>query len=113
MIPGLGGGMNPKQMERMMQQMGIKTTPIDATEVVIRKKDGSELVISAPQITQIEMQGQKSLQVSGNFSERAGGPSEDDIKLVMEQAKCSREKALAALREAKGDIAEAILKLQG
>ncbi len=112
MIPGLGG-MNPRQMERMMQQMGIKSTGIDASEVIIRKKDGSELVVSSPQVTLIDMQGQKSLQISGEITERAGGPSEDDIKLVMEQAKCTRDKALAALKETKGDIAAAILKLQG
>lgn len=112
MLPGLGG-MNPRQMERMMQQMGIKTIAVDASEVIVKKKDGTELVVSSPQVSMIEMQGQKSLQVNGTFSERSGGPSEDDIKLVMEQAKCTREKALAALNEAKGDIAEAILKLQG
>ena len=111
MIPGMGG-MNPRQMERMMQQMGIKSIPIDASEVIVKKKDGGELVVSSPQVTMVEMQGQKSLQVAGLFSERAGGPSEDDISLVMEQAKCGREKALDALKETKGDIAAAILKLQ-
>ena len=111
MIPGMGG-MNPRQMERMMQQMGIKSTNVDASEVIVRKKDGGELVVSSPQVTIVEMQGQKSLQVAGVFSERAGGPSEDDIRLVMEQAKCAREKALDALKETKGDIAAAILKLQ-
>jgi len=111
MIPGLGG-MNPRQMERMMQQMGIDTKAIDATEVIIKKKDGSEMVITSPQVTLIDMQGQKSFQISGDVTERAGGPSEDDIRLVMEQAKCTREKALAALKETKGDIAAAILKLQ-
>lgn len=110
MLPGLGG-MNPRQMERLMQQMGMKSTPIDASEVIVRKKDGGELVVSSPQVTMIEVQGEKTLQISGAISERAG-VSEDDIRLVMEQAKCDREKALAALKETKGDIAAAILKLQ-
>jgi nascent polypeptide-associated complex subunit alpha len=39
-------------------------------------------------------------------------PSEDDIKLVMEETGCSREEAVKALRETNGDIAEAILRIQ-
>jgi nascent polypeptide-associated complex subunit alpha len=39
-------------------------------------------------------------------------PSEDDIKLVMEETGCSREDAVKALRETNGDIAEAILRIQ-
>jgi len=111
LLPGMGG-MNPRQMQRMMEQMGIKTKEIEASEVVVRKKDGGELVITAPSVTMMEVQGQKTFQIAGNVEERAGGPSEDDIKLVMEQAKCTREKAAAALKESKGDIAEAIMKLQ-
>jgi len=110
MIPGLGS-MNPKQMARLMQQMGIKTLEVDASEVVVKKKDGSELVVSSPQVLVVDAQGQKMLQVSGTISEREGGPSEDDVKLVMAQCGCAKAEALAALKAAKGDIAEAIMKL--
>lgn len=110
MIPGMGG-MNPKQMQRLMQQMGIKTVEVDASEVVVKKKDGSELVVSSPQVLLVDAQGQKMLQVSGTISEREGGPGEEDVKLVMEASGASRAHALSALKEAKGDIAEAILKL--
>lgn len=112
MIPGMGG-MNPRQMQRIMQQMGIKSEEIPASEVIVKKSDGSELVITSPSVVCMEMQGQKSFQISGKVEERSGGPGEEDVKLVMEQAKCSREKAIAALKESKGDIAAAILKLQG
>ena len=112
MIPGMGG-VNPRQMQRMLQQMGIRSEEIPASEVIVRKSDGSELVITAPQVVMMDMQGQKSFQITGKVEERSGGPGEDDIKLVMEQANCSREKAVSALKEAKGDIAAAILKLQG
>ncbi|VVC72128.1 Nascent polypeptide-associated complex protein [uncultured archaeon] len=110
MIPGLGG-MNPKQMARMMEQMGIKTKEIDASEVIVKKKDGSELVVSNAQVMLVDAQGQKMLQVSGTISEREGGPSDDDVKLVMEASGASKAQALSALKEAKGDIAEAIMKL--
>lgn len=39
-------------------------------------------------------------------------PSEDDIKLVMEETGCTREEAIKALKETNGDIAEAIIKVQ-
>jgi nascent polypeptide-associated complex subunit alpha len=110
MIPGLGG-MNPKQMSQMMRQMGIKTDEIKAVRVVIEKEDG-KLIIDNPSVTQIDMQGQKSYQISGTVREEAASPSEDDIKLVMESAGCSKEEAEAALKEANGDIAQAILKLK-
>ena len=38
--------------------------------------------------------------------------SEEDIKLVMEQAGVDYDSAKKALEETKGDLAEAILKLQ-
>jgi nascent polypeptide-associated complex subunit alpha len=111
MLPGMGGAMNPKHMAKMMQQMGIKSEELPATKVTIELEDGTRLVIFEPQVVQIEMQGQKSFQVSGKVSEeREAG--EDDIKMVMEQAGCSREEAMNALRETGGDIAEAIIKLK-
>ena len=104
MIPGMGG-MNPRQM-------GIKSTEVEALEVIIKKKDGTEMVVSDPQVTIMDIQGQKMLQVSGTVTERDGGPSEDDIKLVADQAGCSAEDATAALKDAKGDIAAAIMRVR-
>jgi nascent polypeptide-associated complex subunit alpha len=110
MIPGLGG-MNPKQMSQMMRQMGIKTDELKAIRVIIEKEDG-KLVIENPSVTQIDMQGQKSFQISGNVREEAAAASEDDVKMVMESANCTKEEAEGALKEANGDIAEAIMKLK-
>ncbi len=104
-------GMDPKQMMRMMQQMGIKTTQIAAERVVIEKDDGSKLVVSSPQVVQIDMQGQKSFQITGQVSEQASGASEDDVKMVMEQTGASKQQAEEALKET-NDLAEAILKLK-
>ncbi len=108
------GKMNPKQMEGMMKQMGIKSKPIDAKEVIIKTGEG-ELVISNPQVTEITMQGVKTFQIMGDVSERAGGPAkaytEDDIKLVMEKTGCSKEKVEGALEKSGGDIAAAIVEL--
>ncbi len=110
MLPGMGG-MDPKNMMKMMKQMGIKSEELPATKVTIELEDGTRLVVFEPNVVQIEMQGQKTFQVSGKIQEeREAG--EDDIKMVMEQGGCSREEAMNALRETGGDIAEAILKLK-
>lgn len=105
-------GMDPKNMQKMMKQMGIKSEEIESAKVTIELKEGGRLVIFEPSVVQIEMQGQKSFQISGNVHEE-NEAGEDDIKMVMEQTGCSREEAQNALRETGGDIAEAIISLKG
>jgi nascent polypeptide-associated complex subunit alpha len=116
--------MDPRAMAKLMNQMGIKNTQIPATKVVIHKEDGSTLVVENPNVMEITMGGQKSFQVTGDVREgteadagadaeaAASGPSEEDVALVAEQAKVTKDKARAALEEADGDIAEAIMLLQ-
>lgn len=107
------GRIDKRQMERAMRQMGIKTTPLDAREVVIKLSD-KEIVISNPEVVLTEMPGQRSYQVSGEEFERKPEleAAEEDVKLVMEQAGVDREAAANALKETGGDIAAAILKLK-
>jgi nascent polypeptide-associated complex subunit alpha len=107
MIPG---GMDPKKMQAVMRQMGIKSEDIDATKVTIETTSGAVIIIDQPQVVQITMQGQKSFQVSGNVrtEEKATG---DDIKMVMEQTGCSEDAAKEALEKNGGDIAQAIVSL--
>ena len=102
--------MDPKQMSRMMKQMGIDTKEIPATRVLI-ETDSEVIEIISPSVTQIDMQGQKSFQIAGKVEVKAR-VSEDDLKLVMEQTNCARADAEKALKDANGDIAGAILKLQ-
>ena len=105
-------GMDPKNMAKMMKQMGIKSEEIDAVKVTIELKEGGRLVVFEPQVVQIEMQGTKSFQIAGKVHEEQDA-GEDDIKMVMETAGVSREEAMNALRETGGDIAEAIIRLKG
>ena len=105
-------GVNPKQMAQAMRAMGIKSKDLNAEEVIIRMP-GKELVIKNPQVTEIIMKGVKSFQVMGEAEEREQGLNKEDVEMVMEQAKCSEEDAKKALEENKGDIASAILSLQG
>ncbi len=106
------GGMNPKQMGRMMKQMGIKNEDLAAKEVIITLEDGTKLVFENPSVNMIEMQGQKTYTISGSAKEENSIP-QDDIKMVAEQASVSEEEAKKALEENDGDIAEAISKLSG
>lgn len=104
--------LNPAQMRKMMQRMGIQQQEIDASEVVIRTAD-KDIIISNPSVTKVNMMGQETFQISGSISERSIEPdySEDDVQTVMEQAGVSREKALEALEANGFDLAKAILAL--
>jgi len=111
MIPGMGG-MNPKQMQRMMKQLGIKNEELPAKKVVFELEDGTKLVIEQPNVTVINMQGQKTYTVMGEAVEEKKGIPDEDIEMVMKQAGVDKKKAEAALKKVDGDIATAIVKLK-
>lgn len=98
--------------------MGIKTTEIEAKKVIVETA-GGKIVVEQPSVTVIEMQGQKTLQVSGKFVEESGegesgsaSDEDNDVKIIMAQTGASEQAARDALRESGGDIAQAILKLK-
>lgn len=107
----LPGGMDPRQMQRLMQQMGMQSDDIKVKRVVFELEDGNNLVFDPAQVVRITMQGQKSYQVTGVEREEAAGPSEEDIDLVVEQTGATREEAKGALEETE-DIAAAIMRLK-
>ena len=111
MIPG----MNPRKMAQAMKKMGIQQVEIDAQEVVIKCSD-KEIVINSPQVSKVNMMGQETYQVVGQAEERSVSSepeiNEEDVKTVVEQTGKSEEEARSAIEEAKGDLAEAILKLK-
>ncbi|MBL7147957.1 MAG: nascent polypeptide-associated complex protein [Nanoarchaeota archaeon] len=102
-------GINPKQMQKVMQQMGIKQEEIDAKEVIIKLED-KNLVIKNPSVSKINMKGHETFQITGDISEESGS-NEEDIKTVVEQTGCSEEEAKESL-EKYDDIAEAIMNLK-
>jgi nascent polypeptide-associated complex subunit alpha len=105
------GGMNPKQMGRMMKQMGIKNEELDAKEVTIILNDGKKIIFENPSVQMIEMQGQKTYTIAGSQKEEVSIP-EEDIQMVAEQAEVSEDEAKKALEENGGDIAKAIAQLK-
>ncbi|MBS1263898.1 MAG: Nascent polypeptide-associated complex protein [Methanonatronarchaeales archaeon] len=107
------GGGNPRQMKRMMKQMGIEMETLEDAEEVVIKREGSDIVIRAPQVSVMNAQGQEVFQVVGESEERAAEyePSEEDVVLVEDQTGASAEEVREALRKSGGDIAEAIMEL--
>ncbi|MBI5223804.1 nascent polypeptide-associated complex protein [Candidatus Micrarchaeota archaeon] len=104
----LPAGVDPRKMEAMMRQMGIKQEKIEATRVII-ECDGKRIIVEDPEVVKVTMQGQQSLQISGNIHEELA--QEDDLKIIMEQTGCSKEEAQKALKDNNGDLAEALLAL--
>ena len=104
-----------REMRRMLDKMGLDMKTMDNVEEVIIKTDTKEFYLVKPQV--IEMKGKDSTifqVVASDIEEKQRDvPSfkEEDIILVMQQASVSREKAVQALIESKGDMAQAILGL--
>jgi nascent polypeptide-associated complex subunit alpha len=130
---GGGGGMNPRKMEQMMEQMGIDLTEIDAQEVVIRTPE-EELVFTDAEVQRMDAQGQSTYQVVGEPQSRprsdeagateeaeaeAGDGSEGgttipdaDVEIVAQRTGVSEEDAREALEAADGDLATAVSRLE-
>lgn len=112
--------MNPRDAKRMMQRMGMNMEGVEDVEEVLIRTPTKEIVIEAPEVAIVNVQGQKIFQVAGgNVSERApqNRPetrkiSEEDAQLVAGQTGKSLDQARKALEESEGDLAKAILLLQ-
>ena len=99
-----------KNAMKMLQRMGLKVEEIHAKTVTIELEDGTKLVFESPQVMKTVMQGQAAYQIAGK-PKVVEDIKEEDIELVMQKTGASREEAEKALRETKGDIAEAIMRL--
>ncbi len=110
-------GVNPRQMQQMMKQMGIKQVEIDDALRVEIICESRRIVIEPCRVSKVNMMGQNTWQVLGEEREERldSAPliSDEDVATVAEQAGVSEEEARAALEEAEGDLAAAIMKLQG
>ena len=105
-----------RRARRMMKQMGLKMDELSDIERVILQGPKREIVIEGPAVTSINVQGQKMYQVAGGTvtetsMEREPEIPEEDVLLVAQQAGVSMERAKAALEDAGGDLARAILML--
>lgn len=106
--------MDNRQARRAMERMGINMKEIpDVQEVIIRTSD-KELHIKDPSVSEVNAQGNRIFQVVGEVEEvevEKQTFNEEDVLLVQQQANVTKERAMAALEEADGEVARAILKL--
>jgi len=102
-------------MRRMLDKMGLEMKDLGNIEEVVIKTETKELYLLKPQV--VEMKGKDSTifqVVATDIEEKQRDVpvlKEEDITLVMQQANVTREKAIQALIDAKGDMAQAILNL--
>ena len=103
-----------RQARRMMERMGINMKEMPGVEEVIIRTTEKEIHIRNATVSEVNAQGNRVFQVAGEVEEVARERktfSDEDILLVQQQANVTREKAIAALDEAEGEVARAILKL--
>ena len=105
---------DPKKMQQMMKQLGMKQEAVDAKRVVI-EQDGRNIIIDNPSVSKIQMQGQETWQIVGEAREEANEAetTENDIRTVMEKTGKGRKEAENTLKKADGDLAQAIIELSG
>lgn len=114
MIPG----MNPKQMkqmERQMKKMGMDMKDLPGVKEVIIRFEDKELIISNAEVNIMKVMGQETYQITGTANEVEIEEElvipDEDIEMVASQGQVSKEEAEKTLIATKGDLAEAILKL--
>jgi nascent polypeptide-associated complex subunit alpha len=102
-------------MRRMMDKMGLDMSEIPNVQEVIIKTDKKEIIIAKPSVTEMKAKDNTIFQVIAESYEEKEREvpifSDEDIELVCQQASVSKEQAIEALTESKGDLARAILLL--
>jgi nascent polypeptide-associated complex subunit alpha len=112
--------MSPKKMKGMLKGMGIDINELEGVQEVIIRLPDKEIVIQNPSVAVMDAHGVRSYQISGEVVQREiSGPDQElplsipdsDVELVVLQTGAEPGAARAALLEAKGDLAAAIIKL--
>ena len=131
MFGGGGGGLDPRKMQQMMEQMGIDMDEFDVESATVTLAGGDRLVFDGPEVTKMEARGQSTYMVVGEPDHREGsgeapsledggdeaeedGPEipEDDVELVATRTGASTGDAREALEAEDGDLAAAIARLE-
>ncbi|AOL16011.1 nascent polypeptide-associated complex protein [Sulfolobus sp. A20] len=104
---------------KKMERMGIKTEQIDAIRVIIETPD-KNIIIENPTVAKTSFMGTSAILVMGENIreevkkvEQQTSIREEDVRFIMEQTGKSENEAREALVKANGDIAKAIMFLQG
>ncbi|WP_306056467.1 nascent polypeptide-associated complex protein [Natronococcus wangiae] len=124
---GGGGGLNPRKMEQMMEQMGIDVEDVEAEEVIIRT-DEYDLVFNDAEVTKMDARGQETYQIIGSpeqvesgatggaaaGADEEGGSAipDEDVEIVATRTGVSEDEAREALEANDGDLAAAVEDLE-
>ena len=104
-----------REMRRMLDKMGLEMKEMGEIEEVVIRTETKELYLIKPQV--VEMKGKDStiFQVVATAIEERQKEvptfREEDVVLVMQQASVSKDSAIQALIDSKGDLAQAIINL--
>lgn len=102
-------------MRRMIDKMGLDIDEVSNVQEVVIKTDKKEIIIEKPSVSEMKGKDTTIFTVTADdYSERELEVqifSDDDIKMVCEQTGVDEEKAKAALADADGNLARAILAL--
>lgn len=114
---------SPREAKRMMQRMGLSMGEMPDVQEVILRTNTKEIVVENPEVAVLDMHGQKIFQITGQkitekaierkIEEKKVAIPEEDVRLVADQTGKSMEEAEKALEESEGDLAKAIILLQG
>jgi len=106
---------SPREAKRLMQQMGLKVEEIADAQQVVIKTLSKDIVITNPQVSVIDIKGERMFQIMGEVLERPVEKkltiSDEDAHIVAQQSNVSLEEARKALEQTQGDLAQAILLL--
>ncbi len=115
-----GGGLNPRKMKKMMEQMGIELEELEVEDVVMTLANGEKLIFKEVEVTKMEAKGQKTYQIVGD-PEMGGSDqtidnvteiSKEDIEMVMQKSDVDEETARKSIEATEGDLAAAIYRLK-
>jgi len=111
---GIPGG---RDAMRAMQKMGMQVKEIEGAKEVVIITNDKRIIIEEPSVAAVTLQGQQIYQITGGTQKeepltKAETLSEEDARLVSEQAGVSIEEAKKALESTERDLARAIVQLK-
>jgi len=111
---GIPGG---RDAMRAMQKMGMQVKEIEGAKEVVIITNDKRIIIEEPSVAAVTLQGQQIYQITGGTQKeepltKVETVSDEDARLVSEQAGVSMEKAKKALESTEGDLARAIVQLK-
>lgn len=103
-------------MRRMMGRMGMDMNEVPGVLEVLIRTESKEIVVSKPKVSELQSKENVTFVVQADgYEEReleAPSYSEDDVEMICIRANVDRETAIAALADADGELATALLRLQ-